>query len=512
MQSEFFTAGSKLMVFCMHPGRSSKSPKINREVHQYNQTLIRLLSFLHATCMMHVSLPKGSKDEDKFRPEVLDIQGLGYETIRRVAEEECKAELIVQWIQGLTVEAISSKLLDAPATLLSGIFQNFSNGLGALSAAARIRDVQYPFPYFQTTEILLVFHWVLTPFIMVQFSRSAPIAGLFTFITVFTMLSLHFIAVEIEDPFGMAANDLDLLDMQVEMNKRLLMLCRESGMPLPRTSDLAVGLGDGADAPVAHICQRGSRPRRTTGNSSARSSVSFDVSRVPINRLSFERQPATGSGRPPVPQKRMSRASGASKTSNSDFSAAVVAMSVAGAADGCATGLVETYDIMRTITEEPSMMSTMSSMSIAPKGDAHAGQRPAVPGIQEEGVAAEPNEPKLEGAEVAVLTSDDCELRNSNATLGGEERGDAQEPPAGPAKLVRKDSAAQAMVGTTSSDAIAGSTSEPQVGGKVKKKRTSPGTASAMSMKSKSSLGLGEKAVRSKPSEKLDKSTLFTTP
>merc|ERR1719199_1359659 len=65
---------------------------------------------------------------------------------------------------------------------------------------------------------------IITPVMISQAIRSKVLAALFTFIPIFGMYALNFIASELENPFGIDSNDLPLSHFQDEMNSCLLML------------------------------------------------------------------------------------------------------------------------------------------------------------------------------------------------------------------------------------------------------------------------------------------------
>merc|ERR1719230_599445 len=70
--------------------------------------------------------------------------------------------------------------------------------------------------------------------------RSKVLASLFTFIPIFGMYSLNFIALELEDPFGTDANDLPLSNFQFEMNNCLLMLLHDNTDMIAGTSERCI--------------------------------------------------------------------------------------------------------------------------------------------------------------------------------------------------------------------------------------------------------------------------------
>mmetsp|Transcript_151562 Transcript_151562/g.385336 ORF Transcript_151562/g.385336 Transcript_151562/m.385336 type:complete len:687 (+) Transcript_151562:55-2115(+) len=225
MQAEFFVTGSNLVAFC----RQSKADP--GSVMHFQELILRLLSMLHA-----VALAQLHGKEYNFKPLVIGFTSLDSESLLTVRKEECKVELVVQWLQAVTVDAQTHGVLNIAPPILSRIFQNLSNGLSAYYSAYRVTEVPYPFPYMQATEVLLVVYWVVTPCVMVNFTELAFWSGFFSFLASLILLSLNQIAAELEDPFGKDANDLNLDEMQNEMNKRLLMLTAPSTGQVPRLS------------------------------------------------------------------------------------------------------------------------------------------------------------------------------------------------------------------------------------------------------------------------------------
>merc|ERR1712232_954763 len=114
----------------------------------------------------------------------------------------------------------------------------------AFHDAIKISFVPFPFPYAQTCDCLLVLHWLAAPFVVSQWVTQPAWAFIFVFIQVFILWSLNFIAVEIENPFGTDANDLDGRHMQVEMNNHLLMLLQPETIRTPSSSETAQWAAD----------------------------------------------------------------------------------------------------------------------------------------------------------------------------------------------------------------------------------------------------------------------------
>lgn len=224
MQAEFYVTGSNLFAFC----RQAKAPK--EAVVEFEQKLIRLLSFLNAVALN--SLHGGTSEY--FCQEVIDMSAFDGKTLRTINDSGCKVELVVQWLQALTVDAQTNGVLAIAPPILSRIFQNLSNGLTAYYSAHRMTEIPYPFPYMQTTEWLLACHLLFTPIAMCAITKNMYWTGVLSFLIALILISLNQIAVQLEDPFGSDVNDLNLHDLQDEMNQRLLMLCHPATRDVPR--------------------------------------------------------------------------------------------------------------------------------------------------------------------------------------------------------------------------------------------------------------------------------------
>merc|ERR1712137_1069166 len=107
-------------------------------------------------------------------------------------------------------------------------------GMVKFHDAMKVAKVPFPFPYAQTTVTLLMIHWVLTPLVMVQWTKYGSTAAVFTFVQVLILWSLNAIATGIEHPFGGEDNDIDPYIMQKKMNEGLLLLVNPKAVLLPK--------------------------------------------------------------------------------------------------------------------------------------------------------------------------------------------------------------------------------------------------------------------------------------
>lgn len=232
MRAEWFDGCSSLVAFCRHS-------KVDKElVGAFQNTLVRLFSMLHASALGEIEDSCNDEFEsvEAFKFELIDVEGIDEESLKAVKDSHAKVELIFQWIQQLIVENISTGVLSIPPPILSRSFQEIANGMVAFHDAMKISYIPFPFPYAQTCDFLLLLHWFIGPFVVSQWVTEWWWGFVFSFTQIFILWALNFIAVELENPFGMDANDIDGREMQLEMNEHLLLLMRPSTRRTPQLS------------------------------------------------------------------------------------------------------------------------------------------------------------------------------------------------------------------------------------------------------------------------------------
>jgi len=233
MQSEWLSATNTLVAFC----RYSKVDEVL--VIEFQHMLVRLVSMLHACALAQLEENDDDELPHAFTFELIDARGVDKESLETLRTEAHKVELIVQWLQSMVVDGMLTGVLSIPPPLLSVVFSSFSDGLRSFYDAYKIAEVPYPFPYMQTTELLLVAHWLVTPMVICNFTYTPLWSGVFSFLATFILWSLNAIAGELENPFGQDPNDFDGKEMQHSLNQRLLLLLRSSTLKRPRLSEEA---------------------------------------------------------------------------------------------------------------------------------------------------------------------------------------------------------------------------------------------------------------------------------
>merc|ERR1740121_244624 len=217
MKGEWFDTVSNCVTFTI----ASKFDD-NDRVLGFRHAIVRLMSLCHASALEEIA-SMGSQME------TIDVLGLNTATLSHL--KDCvenhkfnKVEVLLHLVQSLITNAHHENILRIPPPILSRAYQTISRGYVNLLNTKKITDTKFPFPYVQLITLLLFVHTLLTPLIVAMTIQSVILAPIIAFLPVFGTHSMNFIAIELEDPFGMDDNDLPLAAFQEEMNNCLLML------------------------------------------------------------------------------------------------------------------------------------------------------------------------------------------------------------------------------------------------------------------------------------------------
>lgn len=217
MRGEWFDTVSNCVTFSI-----SAKKKKPAQVSKFRHTIVRLMSLAHGSALEEIA-------GNQVQLDTIDVFGLDSGTLRhlKICHEKYhfnKVEVMLHLVQSLITDAFEQQVLNIPPPILSRVYQTISRGFVNLLNAKKITDTRFPFPYAQLITFLLFALTVLTPLIMSCVVKSKVLLAVIVFVPVFAMYSLNFIAIELENPFGVDTNDLPLEVFQSEMNNCLLML------------------------------------------------------------------------------------------------------------------------------------------------------------------------------------------------------------------------------------------------------------------------------------------------
>ncbi|CAE7226351.1 unnamed protein product [Symbiodinium natans] len=215
MMAAWLEAASSLVAF------SRSSPADPLLVENWLHTVMRLFSLLSASALQELT---DVAYHHTWGLPTLDASAIDHQSIETLDSSSCRVELLYYWIQQYVSDGSHHGVLITPPPLLSRTLAEMAKGMDRYQDAMKHSKVPFPFPYAQTTLTLLIFHWILTPLVMVQWSASTAGACIFTFVQVFTLWCLNATAVGFERPFGGELNDIDHLELQMNMNKSIINL------------------------------------------------------------------------------------------------------------------------------------------------------------------------------------------------------------------------------------------------------------------------------------------------
>eukprot|EP00930_Biecheleria_cincta_P080003 TRINITY_DN6806_c0_g2_i1.p1 TRINITY_DN6806_c0_g2~~TRINITY_DN6806_c0_g2_i1.p1 ORF type:complete len:614 (-),score=83.83 TRINITY_DN6806_c0_g2_i1:76-1671(-) len=220
-RGEWFNAVSSLMAFC------TNDPERKREVHHFEQLMLRLASLLHCSALQEVC------EIEDANLEIIDCQGVEQESLLFLEQVHDRCEIIMSWIQRLIMKAHLSGVVVAPPPILSRSFQELSRGVVNLNNVRKIRDIPFPFPYNQVLIFMLAVHWVVTAIQAATVIDSIMWAGIICFCVTGALWSVIYIGKEIDQPFGEDANDLPMVEMQKDFNRSLMNLMHPRAKAIP---------------------------------------------------------------------------------------------------------------------------------------------------------------------------------------------------------------------------------------------------------------------------------------
>mmetsp|Transcript_87576 Transcript_87576/g.165056 ORF Transcript_87576/g.165056 Transcript_87576/m.165056 type:complete len:479 (+) Transcript_87576:101-1537(+) len=151
--------------------------------------------------------------EDVQLAENMDLKVLSMPSAQEVAlldMAEDKPNTICLWIIQGVILMVRKKLLDIPPPIVSRIFQELSNGMLGFNQAHKVAMVPFPFPFAQMVSLLLCMTYLAIPLYADLFTQNVVFTPIVSFVLPVVFAALNKIAIELEEPFGLDYNDVDI--------------------------------------------------------------------------------------------------------------------------------------------------------------------------------------------------------------------------------------------------------------------------------------------------------------
>jgi len=190
-----------------------------QDISLFRHTAARLFSLLNLLCLATLAGEDVLASSVDLREDLLDLQGLDKESVEHVRISECKVEVVFQQITNLITDHFQNGALQASQpTILSRAFQELSQGMRSFETLDTLATVQVPFVYLIVTEVIMLWHFLVTPFQFSIWSQGPLGAALWSFLMTYVVVYLHGVAAELCYPFSRTYVAFDLVDMQAGFN------------------------------------------------------------------------------------------------------------------------------------------------------------------------------------------------------------------------------------------------------------------------------------------------------
>lgn len=143
------------------------------------------------------------------------------EEVRLLSMAHDKVSTICLWIIQSIILEIRAGTLDTPPPIVSRVFQEISNGMLGFNQAHKVAMTPFPFPFAQMVSLLLVMLYIAMPFYIDMFTKNPVVTPIISFLLPSCYCGLNRIAIELEEPFGTDANDVNI---EVRHEEFLMML------------------------------------------------------------------------------------------------------------------------------------------------------------------------------------------------------------------------------------------------------------------------------------------------
>jgi hypothetical protein len=205
----------------------NQDPKMRKQLEAWIHEIARYFSLLYGCALTQCST------SDTIQLEFIDFSGVDTPHLRHLLNTHDKCELVLQWIQRCIVEADQNGIIKIAPPILSRVYNQLGSGIVKLTSARQIKAFPIPFLLAQMITALMLIHWVSSSVVSALSLQSVFTAMLVCFLSQMCYWGVHYIAVEMEGPYGGEANDLCLEEMQSDINRSLLAIAHPLARKTP---------------------------------------------------------------------------------------------------------------------------------------------------------------------------------------------------------------------------------------------------------------------------------------
>mmetsp|Transcript_18828 Transcript_18828/g.30523 ORF Transcript_18828/g.30523 Transcript_18828/m.30523 type:complete len:431 (+) Transcript_18828:87-1379(+) len=188
----------------------AKSFTTTRIYNSFNAGGQKLSDQMHLQVQADKEIGRTKKQETITSMDLFVLAAPSPEEIARLELASDKVNAVCLWIVQAIITEIRAGSLDAPPPIVTRVFQELSNGMLGFNQAHKVAMVPFPFPFAQIVSLLLLMLYCTLPFYLDVFTKNAVVTPLISFLLPTCYSGLNMIAIELEEPFGMDWNDVDI--------------------------------------------------------------------------------------------------------------------------------------------------------------------------------------------------------------------------------------------------------------------------------------------------------------
>jgi len=138
------------------------------------------------------------------------IGDLSKSEVHRLRRSKDRIALVVMWINQSVTDLVPN--ISVPAPIVSRVFQEVSNGALGYSQAEKLADIPFPFIFAQVLAVAMIFIATISPAAFSLITGRTYLTPFFSTVCCLSFWSLNEIAKELENPFGVEANNVPIVD------------------------------------------------------------------------------------------------------------------------------------------------------------------------------------------------------------------------------------------------------------------------------------------------------------
>jgi hypothetical protein len=160
--------------------------------------------------LSHTDTDDTAGNADTWQAPVQIVGDISGEELARLEKSDDRINLVISWLYELVTDIVPS--VAVPPPIISRVYQELSNGALGYSQAEKLADVPFPFIFAQCLALSLVIFTLVAPIAFADLAGNSKLNPVISSFVIVLFWSLNEMAKELENPFGIEANNVPVGD------------------------------------------------------------------------------------------------------------------------------------------------------------------------------------------------------------------------------------------------------------------------------------------------------------